>query len=121
MNMNNELRNHWQSLLQPLFPDGAKIKVPNPEASDFLAKVFWSIESDPDRPNKMSKTIRIIVTDEAESDYLNKNDAQQQSDDMKLQEFIESRLAIHDPNHDNPREIDPPEVEWVAGSNILNS
>ncbi len=119
--MNNELRIHWQSLLQPLFPNGAKFKVPNPAASEFQAKVFWNIESDPDRPNKMSKTIRIIVTAEAESDYLNKNDARQQSDDMRLQEFIRSNLARHDPDHDEPRKNDPPEVKWTAGVNILNS
>ena len=118
--MNNELRNHWKSLLQPVFPAGTIFDV-DPNTSDFRAEVRWKVGTDPDRPNKMSKTIFIIVPREAASDYANKNDAQRQSDDIKLLEFVKSKLVNHDPDHDNPKDMKPPKVEWLAGSNVLNS
>ncbi len=119
--MNYELRNHWKSLLQPAFPDGTDFDVVDPDASNFRAEVRWKVGTDPDRPNKMSKTIFIIVPREAASDYANKNDAQRQSDDIKLLEFVKSNLANHDPDYDNRKRVVPPKVEWLAGSNVLNS
>ena len=118
--VNNELRNHWGSLLRPVFPDGTDFDV-DPNASDFRAEARWKVGTDPDRPNKMSKTIFIIVPVETARDYANKTDAQRQSDDNKLLEFVKSQLASHDPDHDNPKEGLPPAVKWVAGSNVLNS
>jgi len=118
--MNTELKNHWGRLLQTVFPDETEFKV-DPNALDFRARASWKVGTDPDRPNKMSKTILIIVLAETADDYANKNDAQQQSDDMRLQEFVKLNLANHDPDHDNQREVSPPVVEWVAGSNVLNS
>ncbi len=118
--MNNELRNHWKSLLQPVFPVGTEVDV-DPNTSDFRAEVRWKVGTDPDRPNKMSKSIFIIVPSETENDYANKNDTQRQSDDMKLLKFVESNLDNHDPDYDVPKGVKPPEIEWVAGSTVLNS
>ncbi len=119
--MNYELRNHWKSLLQPVFPDGTDFDVVDPYTSYFRAEVRWKLGTDPDRPNKMSKTIFIIVPGEIENDYANKNDARRQSDDMRLLEFAKSNLANHDPDYDDPKGVKPPEVKWVADSNVLNS
>ena len=120
MKMNNELRNHWKSLLQPVFPVGTKFDV-DPNTSDFRAEVRWKVGTDPDRPNKMSKTIFIIVPGETENDYANKNDARRQSDDMKLLEFVKSNFDNHVPDYDVPKGVKPLEVKWVADSNVLNS
>ena len=120
MKMNNELRNHWNSLLQPVFPAGTKFDV-DLNTSDFRAEVRWKVGTDPDRPNKMSKTIFIIVPGETENDYANKNDARRQSDDMKLLGFVESNFDNHNPDYDSLKGVQPPEVKWVAGSNVLNS
>jgi len=119
--MKIELKNHWKSLLQTVFQDGTDFDVVDPDASYFRAKVRWKVGTDPDRPNKMSKTIIITVPREAASDYANKNDDQRRSDDTKLREFVKSKLANHDPDHDNPKDSKPPKVEWLAGSNVLNS
>ncbi len=53
--MNIELKNHWKSLLQPVFQDGTDFDVVDPDASYFRAEVRWKVGTDPDRPNKMSK------------------------------------------------------------------
>jgi len=118
--MNKELINHWGSLLQSVFPNGTEFEV-SPIESYFQAKASWKIGSEPDRPNKMSKTILITIPKEIADDYENKNDTQKQSDDIRLCEFVKSNLANHDPDHNNLRDIPPPVVEWVAGSNVLNS
>ena len=120
MKVSNDLRDHWESLLLPVFPDGTDFDI-DANTSDFRAKVRWKVGTDPDRPNKMSKTIFIIVSAEAASSYANKNDAQRQADDGKLRDFVEANLARHDPDHDTPKEVAPPAVEWIAGSSVLNS
>jgi len=56
-----------------------------------------------------------------ENDYANKNDTQRQSDDMKLLKFVESNFDNHNPDYDSLKGVQPPEVKWVAGSNVLNS
>jgi len=121
MKMDIELINRWRSLLQPAFQDGTDFDVVNADESEFRARVRWEVGTDPDRPNKMSRTIFIIVPGETENDYANKNDARRQSDDMKLLEFVESNFDIHDPDCDSLKGVKPPEVKWVAGSNVLNS
>ncbi len=120
MNVSNDLRNHWENLLRPVFPAGARFDI-DANASDFRAKVRWQVGTDPSRPHKMSKTIFVVVPVETASEYENKTDAQRQADDGKLRDFVESKLASHDPDHDNPKDVIPPEVEWVADSNVLNS
>jgi len=120
MKMNDDLRNHWEGLLKPIFPDRSKIKCDR-SSSDFRVRVSWKLGNDPERPNKMSKTILVIVPDEVADDYSNKNDAQRNFDDMKLKEFVSSGLSDHDPDPDHAIGQSPPVVEWIAGSNILNS
>lgn len=120
MKVSNDLRDHWESLLLPVFPDGTDFDIVA-NASDFRAEVRWKVGTDPDRPNKMSKTIFIIVSAEAASSYANKNDAQRQADDGKLRDFVEANFARHDPDYDTPKGVAPPAVEWIAGSSVLNS
>ncbi len=120
MKVSNDLRDHWESLLLPVFPDGTDFNIAA-NASDFRAEVRWKVGTDPDRPNKMSKTIYIVVEVETAHDYENKTDAQRKADDGKLRDFVVSKLANHDPDHDTPKAAPPPTVEWIAGSSLLNS
>ena len=118
--VNNERRDHWGSLLRPIFPDGTDFDI-DANTSDFRAKVRWEVGTDPSRPHKMSKTIFVVVAVETARDYENKTDAQQQADDGKLRDFVESKFASHDPDHDTQKGEPPPAVVWIAGSNVLNS
>ncbi len=49
-------------------PDEAVIKVVE-KIGDFHVGISWKLNDDPERPNKMSKTILIIVSHEAVEDY----------------------------------------------------
>ncbi len=120
MKVSDGRKDHWERLLRPVFPAAAQFDV-DANSSDFRAEVRWKVETDPERPNKMSKTIFVVVPVEQARDYENKSDKQRESDDRKLREFVVSQLAKHDPDHDKPKDAIPPEVEWVAGSSVLNS
>jgi len=52
-------------------------------------------------------------------DYQNKTEIQQKNDDKKLVEFIKANLENFEPNHEEPVEVGPPEVKWIAGSGVL--
>ena len=118
--MDQKLQEHWVNLIRPLFRENADFKVTGLK-EEFEVVVSWKVGTAPSRPSKSSKPIRIIVTEEAVEDYIEKSERQQQDDDEKLVQFIKSNLENFDPSHDNPIEIGPPEVKWIAGSNILNS
>jgi len=120
MELDSELITHWESLLKPLFPEGSQFEV-NPRSSDFKARTSWKLRTDPARPGKISKVIVVIISAEAASDYKGKSAQRQQSDDSKLQTFIQVNIAKHDPDHNNPSTVRPPEVEWIVDSSILNS
>ena len=120
MNIDSALKAHWEGLLKPLFPDGSEFKV-HEASPDFKATISWKLGTDRSRPNKRSKVIVVVVSAEAVDDYRNKPAGRQHSDDEKLKRFIQAQLAKHDPNHNNAQDVPPPEVQWVAGSNILDS
>lgn len=118
--MNEELRRRWSDLIRPLFRYDAEFSI-NALSGDFRVSVSWNLGTDPSRPKKRSKTITILVPREAIDDYQNKSEEKRKRDDVKLRQFIENNLKYLDPHHNHPREQPPPEVQWIAGSNILNA
>ena len=118
--VDQKLRNHWDSQLRALFRKDAEFSVVELPGRYEVA-VSWRINTDPERPNKRSKTIRIVVPEETIDDYENKSDTVRAQDDEKLKQFIAGSLKKFDPNHDAPKDMPCPEVKWVAGSNVLNS
>lgn len=83
--------------------------------------VSWKLGSDPERPNKRSKTILLVVPREVVDDYLNKPEQQRKRDDDRLDTYIQRRLEIFDPDHTHTRDVPPPEEMWLVDSNVLNS
>jgi hypothetical protein len=102
MKMNEDLRHHWEALLNPLFSAGSEIEIDS-NAPDFRLRASWKLGTDPNRPNKMSKIIIVLVPAEVADDYSNKNDAQQKSDDEKLLRFVRDSLSNHDPDRNMSR------------------
>lgn len=119
--MDRNLQNHWSDLIRPLFKQSAELRVLDFK-DHYEAVVSWKLGTDPSRPSKRSKTIRIIVSEEAVEDYLKKSESKRENDDEKLVQFIKSNLENFDPNHDNPKHLPRPEAPpWIAGRDILNS
>lgn len=118
--MDKKLQDNWNSMLRVFFPEDAEFNtVEHPDR--YEATVSWRINTDPERPNKRSQTIRIVVSEEAVDDYKNKSDKVRARDDNKLKQFIVDNLKKFDPDHDTPKEMPCPVVKWVAGSDVLNS
>jgi len=118
--MGRGLKEHWLNIIRPLFRPDADLRILDSK-DDYEVLVSWKLHTDPSRPSKRSKRIIIIVPLEVVEDYPNKTERQQKSDDEKLIQFIKLNLENFEPNHDSPIEVVPPEVKWIAGSNILNS
>jgi hypothetical protein len=118
--MNRDLQEHWLNIIRPVFIPDADLRILDFK-DDYEVLVSWKLHTDPSRPSKRSKKIRIIVSREAVEDYQNKRERKQKSDDEKLIQFIKLNLENFEPNHDSAIEVGPPEVKWIAGSNILNS
>lgn len=118
--MDRKLQNHWSELIRPLFKQGADLTVL--DSIDYYELIVsWKLGTDPLRPSKRSKKIRIVVPWETVGDYQHKTELRRENDDEKLIQFIKANLENFDPNHENPIEVGPPEVKWVAGSGVLNS
>lgn len=119
--MDRKIHEHWLNLICPLFRKDAYLSVLDLK-EDYEVLVSWKLGTDPSRPSKRSKTIRIIVSEEAVEDYLKKSESKRENDDEKLVQFIKSNLENFDPNHDNPMHLPRPEAPpWIAGRDILNS
>jgi hypothetical protein len=118
--MDRKLQDHWSDLIRSVFKQGADLIVRD-SIDHYEVIVSWKPGTDPSRPSKSSKRIRISVPWEAVGDYQNKTEIQQKNDDKKLVEFIKANLENFESNHDKPIEVGPPEVKWIAGSGVLNS
>lgn len=99
-------------------PPSAEIRVePGPEVFNF--NVSWKLNDDPERPNKMSKTISISVSHEAAEDFASASAAHQASAYKRVASFLSARLAAFDPQHNSPKYESPPVEKWVISSAVL--
>ena len=81
----------------------------------------WALP-DTNRPNKRSKTIRLVVSREAVYEYFGKEDeSRREQDRQKVVTWIRKKLESFDPDHDMPASQIPPEVTWTIGTGVLNS
>jgi len=118
--MNKNLHRHWSDLICPLFPKDTKF-IPFDDFDDFITKASWRLNTDPKRPNKRSKIVKIIISSVAIDDYENKSTAKKQEDDKKLLRYVEQFLKEFNPDYDVPYGDPAPEVNFVVDGNVLNS
>lgn len=112
--MDQKLKEHWENLINPLFEDAAYFKVRD-LGRDFKVEVAWALDTgDPVRPKKASKTLRIIIPWETIIEYQGKPESWQKSADGKIIQFIKKNLENFDPNHNNPRNVEPPVMELTV-------
>ena len=118
--MNKDLHKHWFDQIRPLFPDETEF-TPFEDFDDFITQASWKLNTDPERPNKRSKKVKIIIPSDVIDDYENKSTAKKQEDDKSLLQHVKQFLKEFDPDHDTPKENPVPEVDFVIGGNVLNS
>jgi hypothetical protein len=105
--MRDTCRHHFEHLLRPLFPHGAKF-VPYPPRLSFL--VDWPLPT-AERPQRRSKRIHLWIC----SDVLRLYESAPQRRrliDSRIVGFVQTRLAMFDPAHGKPASEAPPLDRW---------
>lgn len=102
----------WAELIKPIFPKEAEITVVDHEDPEI--RVSWKLKNDPNRPNKRSKLLRIIIAEEAVSDCRDFEAA-----GTKLENIIKQKYLTYDPNHNMSVETTPTE-EWLISTFDIN-
>jgi len=104
--------------IRQAMPPDAKIQVVN-GIEGFTVGVSWKLNDDPERPNKMSKTISIVVSDEAAQDVASASSHNQTEVYNRVNTFLSQKFANFDPSHNVPKYDPPPVEQWVLSSNVL--
>jgi hypothetical protein len=105
--------------IQAAMPQGAEIRVV-PGVGALNVGVFWKLNDDPERQNKMSKTIAIAVSHEAVADFASASAANQAGAYQRVGNFLAQKLAQFDPQHNAPKYEPPPVEQWTITSALVN-
>ncbi len=105
-------------VIQQAMPGGAEINVA-PGVGAINVVVAWRLKNDPERPNKMSKTISICVSHEAVQDFASASGSAQANAYGCVTNFLSEKLAYFNPDHDTPRYEPPPVEQWLISYETL--
>jgi hypothetical protein len=109
----------FAGIVKPLFPDHAEIHREPGRQSELSFWITWKLNNDPDRPNKHSRPIRLIFSQEALEDYLCLSDQRQSAATKRIIQFVTRRLSQFNPEHDVPRYQSVPPEEWVIAPEAI--
>jgi len=96
-NMLDKTENELVNIVRPLFPENAEI-YRRPSSDGLTIGVVWKLRSDQSRPNKRSRRIVLVLSQEA------LEDCNEDYDKLKKQivVIVSNRLKSFNPNHDAP-------------------
>ena len=61
------IKEHWIGIIKEYFPKDAELFLHH--IQDFCLDVDWKLKNDQSRPNKRSKKLRLIISEETIEDY----------------------------------------------------
>ena len=111
---------HFRQIAERLLPEHARVLMPGGGA-DLIVLVTWRINTDPGRPNKHSRMIRIVISEEAIEDYAAGSDGSRLASDVRFSTWLRQNLVAFNPNHEAPLGVDPPPVTWQMSTLDLNA
>lgn len=95
-----EIKEHWIDIIKEYFPkDSCQFLH---QIDDFCIDINWKLNNDPSRPNKRSRKLRLVISEETLEDYRDANDEVKNNYDEKLTKFISDTMANFIPDHDTP-------------------
>jgi len=106
-----ETHERLRAVIEKVFPDGSRI-VASPEEGEYVLLISWKIGTDPARPNKRSKTIRLAISEEILRGYARGGQMAREQEEVRLAEVLRQQLAAFDPSHDSPLGSAPPIEHW---------
>ena len=66
------IKEHWIDIIREYFPREVELFLH--DIQHFCLDVNWKLKNDPTRPNKRSKKLRLIISEETIEDYKDAND-----------------------------------------------
>lgn len=97
------------------FPTDARIVTVSKE-TDLIFAISWRVKSDPDRPLKRSKIIRLNIEEEAVAQYENRSAIARQTFEARLERSLHEHLVHFDADHHAPAHQVPPVVDWLVNA-----
>lgn len=114
-----DLTEALRGVAERVFPRDARIIAP-PGEGDFVLLASWKVNDDPERPSKRSKTVRIMVSEEAVEDYRSGVPGERLNAQRRFEAWLRAKVAGFDPRHDRPLGHEPPVEGWPIGTLELN-
>lgn len=108
-----------RAIAEKCLPMGARLIASGGEGY-YVMLASWKLGTDPARPHKRSKTLRIVLTQEALDDYARGAKGERNSADARFEASLRSRLSKFNPSHDAPLGSEPPIEKWDIGTIELN-
>lgn len=118
--MDQQLHQHWFSLIAPLFPENAEL-LSSSASNDFKVFASWLLNNDPQQPDKRSRIIEVEVPPEAIEQYQAKTSQRKASDDQKFVLQVQKFLSGFNPEHDSKPGERAPEVKMLICKSVLDS
>jgi hypothetical protein len=110
---------HFRELVERQLPDDPRILIPG-GAPDMIILATWRLNSDSARPNKRSRMVRIVISEEALADYTRGSDGVRLASDARFVSWFQRQLSDFDPHHETPLGVEPPAVTWSVSTLDLN-
>jgi len=112
--MTAQFVNQWIQLIRPIFPPEASMQVH--EAGDIVLRIDWKLGNDLERPNKPSRIIKIVISEQAIEDCHDFSKAGE-----KFRKIIENKFRGFNPEHNHSQFVSPPVEEWLISTFDINS
>ncbi len=113
-------KKHFESLLHPLFFEGAHFRHIEKNTSELIYRVDWKMPTE-GRPNRRSRPIEIYLSGDTLDDY---RDAARQVDrkvmDDRIVKYVKGKLASFDPEHELSSIEQPQAVVWLITPDIAS-
>jgi hypothetical protein len=106
-------------LIEAQLPEDPRV-LSTGSGSEVIILVTWRLKTDPTRPNKRSRMIRIVISQEAVEDYMRGSGGERIASDRRLVTWFREQLKKFEPDHDAPLGVDPPGVAWALDTRLLN-
>jgi len=109
----------FRELVERELPDDSRILMPH-NGKDLLILATWRLTSDTTRPNKRSRVLRIVISQEALEDYARGSNGVRLASDTRFTAWLQRSLSAFDPDHHAPLGVEPPPVTWPLSTLDLN-
>jgi hypothetical protein len=111
---------HFRELVERQLAEDPRVLVPD-VAPDMMILATWRLKGDPARPNKRSRMIRIVISQEALDDYTRESDGVRFASDARFVSWFQRQLTTFNPHHETPQGVEPPAETWNVSTIDLNA